>query len=223
MDAVLLDERSSLSVPAIHGFLKAFFPKLAHHVLTEQTCSLIDNLVGSLTSMVDVVDIQATAFRLTGDLRALALVYSSSTQVKPPANLQLGLDTLLARTKSIRMKETKQHEAESTPPSKKRKIGSEDKEKNEDDEEATNSEEDNLAKECTSKKTKAQEKSSEEDEAKCKESVVQSEFEKVRVKAVTSTGCSQSSYRSASSGSWLEMLEKAIAGLQVIVQMQVNN
>lgn len=124
VDAVLLDERASLGVPAIHQFLKTFFPKLASHVLTEQTCTIIDNFVVSLTSMVDAVDIQATAHKLTGDLRALTLVYNSGTRLKAPNNLQAALETLLSRTRSARLKETQQQQQQDEAPSKKRKFNS---------------------------------------------------------------------------------------------------
>lgn len=148
IDSVLLDERSSLAVPAIHAFLKTFFPKLASHVLTVQTCSIIDNLVSTLSSMVEMVDLQASAHRLVGDLRALALVYSSGADVKPPASLQPALETLLSRIKSTRtrIKDTNQQEFEA--PSKKRKYNvaaddlEEDDEDDEDDEEEEEEEDD---------------------------------------------------------------------------------
>ena len=110
VDAVILDERSSLAVPAIHAFLKTFFPKLASHVLTEQTCSIIDNLVTTLSSMVEVVDLQTSALRLIGDLRALSIVYSSGAELKAPVSLQPALENLLTRIKTTRdmIKEGKQ-------------------------------------------------------------------------------------------------------------------
>ncbi|XP_014226620.1 ubiquitin carboxyl-terminal hydrolase 34 isoform X1 [Trichogramma pretiosum] len=102
VDAVLLDERSSLGVQAIFAFLKTFFPKLATHVLTEQTCSIIDNLVSSLISLADVVDLSNSMPRLIGDLRALDIVYSSGHDLKAPSTLQPALEILLNRCKISR-------------------------------------------------------------------------------------------------------------------------
>lgn len=209
MDAVLLDERSSLSVPSIHAFLKTFFPKLAHHVLTEQTCSLIDNTVTSLVNMVDVVDVSLLAYRLTGDLRALALVYNSGTQIKPTPSLQLALDTLLTRTKSLRAKETKDSEA----PSKKRKFSAIDEKEKKDD--VANSGDESAAESCSKETTK-----DDEEDAKPSESLELDFAEKrLRPKAAGSAANS----RAPTNVSWLEMLEKTIVNLQVIVQMQLNN
>lgn len=137
IDSVLLDERSSLAVPAIHAFLKTFFPKLASHVLTEQTCSIIDNLVSTLSSMVEVVDLQASAHRLVGDLRALALVYSSGADIKPPESLQPALETLLTRIKTTRarMKEANQQEFEAPTRKRKYNVADDLEDDDEDDEE----------------------------------------------------------------------------------------
>lgn len=240
VDAVLLDERSSLGVPAIHAFLKTFFPKLASHVLTEQTCSLIDNLVSSLTAMVEAVDVQVAAHRLTGDLRALALVYSSGTRLKPPSGLQPALDTLLARTRATKAKESSQKELEA--PSKKRKFSSSEEE--EQDEKSVLLLVDETTKEQksgfllnTEEKTTCDKdddtKASEIDEDKVEDTVksktLATNITTVSSAAVsgttttTTSSCASQLRCSLTNVSWLEMLEKTIVDLQMIVQLQIEN
>lgn len=245
VDAVLLDERSSLGVPAIHAFLKTFFPKLANHVLTEQTCSLIDNLVSSMSAMVEAVDIKVSAHRLTGDLRALALVYSSGTRLEAPPGLLPALETLLARTRAARIKETSQQEAEA--PSKKRKFtaseeGSEetarrkahsptdevrgardsnsemdveDKDKTEkegDEVKSSEAVDERLAHEDKSQSTKIERAS---DGTSISSSLVSA--------SGTGSACANQLLCSLTNVSWLEMLEKTIINLQVIVTLQTKN
>ncbi|XP_018562913.1 ubiquitin carboxyl-terminal hydrolase 34 [Anoplophora glabripennis] len=84
VDAVLLDERSALTVDIIYEFLTEFFPKVSAHVLSEQTLTMIDNTVVSLSEQVGSFDVVKMAKRLAGDLRALILVYSSPEAVPPP-------------------------------------------------------------------------------------------------------------------------------------------
>lgn len=84
IDAVLLDERSALTVDVIYEFLVAFFPKVSGHVLSEQTLTMIDNTVVALSEQVASLEINKVAKRLSGDLRALILVYSSPEAVPPP-------------------------------------------------------------------------------------------------------------------------------------------
>ncbi|KAK5649017.1 hypothetical protein RI129_003909 [Pyrocoelia pectoralis] len=84
IDAILLDERSSLTVDIIYEFLIMFFPKVSAHVLSEQTLTMIDNTVVGLSEQVNSVDLKKTAKRLAGDIRALVLVYSSPEAVPPP-------------------------------------------------------------------------------------------------------------------------------------------
>lgn len=232
VDAVLLDERSSLGVPAIHAFLKTFFPKLANHVLTEQTCLLIDNLVSSMMAMVEAVDIQSSAHRLTGDLRALALVYSSSSRLKPPSTLLPALETLLSRTRTITIKKSPSPEAEA--PSKKRKFVNDDSESSEKDL-------------CTQIKDIDTKKNiSEEEEKKDVNDMTSSDSgdDKIAVRHKNNTqaetiatnistispnlvtsanGCTNQLRCSLTNVSWLEMLEKTIIDLQMIVQMQTKN
>lgn len=235
VDAVLLDERSSLGVPAIHAFLKTFFPKLANHVLTEQTCLLIDNLVSSLTAMVEAVDVEASAHRLTGDLRALALVYSSSTRLKPPVSLLPALETLLSRTRIITVKESRVSPEVETH-NKRRKLC--------DDSETTDK---NL---CAPIKNIDQNDVSEAEidktdtvnDAMSSDSVddkvdaarhkqpgnVQTETVATTISGsgsppslvTTPNSCTNQLRCSLTSGSWLEMLEKTIVDLQTIVQVQ---
>lgn len=84
IDAVLLDERSALTVDVIYEFLVAFFPKVSAHVLSEQTLTMIDNTVVTLSEQISSLDISRVAKRMSGDLRALILVYSSPEAVPPP-------------------------------------------------------------------------------------------------------------------------------------------
>ncbi|KAL3285850.1 hypothetical protein HHI36_000370 [Cryptolaemus montrouzieri] len=84
VDAILLDERLALTVDVIYNFLVAFFPKVSAHVLSEQTLTMIDNTVVSLSEQVSSLDIIKMAQRLSGDLRALILVYNSPEAVPPP-------------------------------------------------------------------------------------------------------------------------------------------
>lgn len=237
VDAVLLDERSSLGVPAIHAFLKTFFPKLANHVLTEQTCVLIDNLVSSLTTMVEAVDVEASAHRLTGDLRALALVYSSSTRLKPPSSLLPALETLLSRTRIITVKESR-----STPeleaPSKRRKLCSDaapvdrdlcapikdiDTEHNisEAEMDKTDAANDTMSSDSGDDKVAAtaRHKSGTVVQA---EAIATSIGDAVSSPSLVTTAnsCTNQLRCSLTNISWLEMLEKTIVDLQTIVQVQ---
>ncbi|XP_034942559.1 ubiquitin carboxyl-terminal hydrolase puf [Chelonus insularis] len=251
VDAVLLDERSSLGVPAIHAFLKTFFPKLATHVLTQQTCSLIDNLVSTLSAMVDAVDIKSSAHRLTGDLRALALVYSSGSQLEPPKSLHQTLETLLTRTRAIRLKETSQQQQEVEAPAKKRKFTSnsdcEDESSrrianspNKNEETLTNHTEHvetNAVMDVEDKtKTEKQEEksmSSEEERTTSEDNKIQNSKGSGSVDGMslsptlmspsTAGSCNNQLLCSLTNISWLEMLEKTIVNLQVIVSMQTKN
>ncbi|KAK2584981.1 hypothetical protein KPH14_008512 [Odynerus spinipes] len=206
VDAVLLDERSSLGVPAIHAFLKTFFPKLANHVLTEQTCLLIDNLVSSMTAMVEAVDIQASAHRLTGDLRALALVYSSSTRLKPPTSLQAALETLLTRTRTIKVKESNQQELEA--PSKK------------------HIEENDIIEKSDTSPDSTDDKNSSRHKENIQMETISTNVEAIStnlVTTVTSNSCTNQLRCSLTNMSRIEMLEKTIVDLQMIVQLQPKN
>uniref|UniRef100_A0A6P7F8D8 ubiquitinyl hydrolase 1 n=1 Tax=Diabrotica virgifera virgifera TaxID=50390 RepID=A0A6P7F8D8_DIAVI len=84
VDAVLLDERSALTVDIIYEFLTLFFPKVSAHVLSEQTLTMIDNTVVSLSEQIGSLNILKMAKRLAGDIRALILVYNSPEAVPPP-------------------------------------------------------------------------------------------------------------------------------------------
>lgn len=93
IDAVILDERSALTVNVIYEFLVAFFPKVSAHVLSEQTLTMIDNTVVAISEQVGSLEVNKMAKRLIGDLRALILVYSSPEGV-PPALLKNTLKQL---------------------------------------------------------------------------------------------------------------------------------
>jgi len=70
--------------------------------LTEQTCNLIENLISSLSDIMSQVNVQSTAYKLNGDLRALSLVYSSDVPPPPSEELVSTIDALLAKTKLAR-------------------------------------------------------------------------------------------------------------------------
>lgn len=233
VDAVLLDERSSLGVPAIHAFLKTFFPKLANHVLTEQTCLLIDNLVSSMTAMVEAVDVEASAQRLTGDLRALALVYSSSTRLKPPATLLPALETLLLRTRTV----TKSNSSEEEAPSKKRKLNvNDDSEAADKDLRAQIKDVDHLETDISAEAedktdvmkhgTMSSESGDDKTAAKQKPGNVQAETIATGISTVSpslvgsANACANQLRCTLTNVSWLEMLESTIVDLQMIVQVQ---
>nr|XP_012145219.1 PREDICTED: ubiquitin carboxyl-terminal hydrolase 34 isoform X2 [Megachile rotundata] len=237
VDAVLLDERSSLGIPAIHAFFKTFFPKLANHVLTEQTCLLIDNLIKSMVAMVEAVDIQASAHRLTGDLRALALIYSSSTRLKPPSSLLPALETLLSRTRAIKVKDSNQQEVEA--PTKKRKFTV-----NEDTETTDKelhlpikeiSEQKNVSEINVEKKDKTETNdmtsSDSGDDKTISRNTIQAEniptsittISSSLIDTVTSNNCTNQLRCSLTNVSWFEMLEKTIIDLQTIVQLQTKS
>lgn len=237
VDAVLLDERSSLGVPAIHAFLKTFFPKLANHVLTEQTCLLIDNLVSSLTGMVEAVDVEASAHRMTGDLRALALVYSSSTRLKPPVSLLPALETLLSRTRTITVKENRASPEVDTH-TKRRKLcdDSETAEKNlrapiKDIDQNSASEAEAMDKTDAVNDAMSSDAVDEKaDTARHKQSGNVQVAETIATAiggggsppslVTTPNSCTNQLRCSLTNGSWLEMLEKTIVDLQTIVQVQ---
>ncbi|XP_032664565.1 ubiquitin carboxyl-terminal hydrolase puf isoform X2 [Odontomachus brunneus] len=242
VDAVLLDERSSLGVPAIHAFLKTFFPKLASHVLTEQTCLLIDNLVSSMTAMVEAVDVEASAQRLTGDLRALALVYSSSTRLKPPATLLPALETLLSRTRTITVKKSSSSDGEA--PTKKRKIVSDDSESADKDLRVVQVKdvgmENSLSTEAEDKtdvmKHGAMSSEPGDDKVAAVTVAARQKSSNVQTDAIaggisnvspnlvtTANACTNQLRCTLTNVSWLEMLESTIVDLQMIVQVQSKN
>lgn len=237
VDAVLLDERSSLGIPAIHAFLKTFFPKLANHVLTEQTCLLIDNLVSSMVAMVEAVDIQASAHRLTGDLRALALVYNSSTRLKPPSSLLPALETLLSRTRAIKVKESNQQEVEA--PTKKRKFMVNENNETNDKELHLPIKEFNEQKNISNINIEEKDKievndmtsSDSGDDKTISRNNIQAENISTNISTispslidtVTSNNCTNQLRCSLTNVSWFEMLEKTILDLQTIVQLQAKN
>lgn len=117
VDAVLLDERSSLAIDPIYEFLVAFFPKVSvallflsvffllvtlqplslqvsNRVLTERTLTTITAGVQSLIEHASTLELCTN--RLAGDVRALALVYGSEDRPAPP-QLPLTLNRIRGR------------------------------------------------------------------------------------------------------------------------------
>lgn len=76
--------------------------QVASHVLTEQTCSLIENLVGSLSDSLSSLNIRNSAYKLNGDLRALTLVYGSEVSLQMSDDFLPMLEQLLTKTKDAR-------------------------------------------------------------------------------------------------------------------------
>merc|ERR1719228_2874811 len=78
VDAVLLDERSSLNNQYVFQFLYVFFPKVADQVLTDQVKSLIHGMCKNLIEIAGTYDLTRpnTVKHLNGDFRALLLVHS---------------------------------------------------------------------------------------------------------------------------------------------------
>ncbi|XP_050445731.1 ubiquitin carboxyl-terminal hydrolase 34 isoform X2 [Cataglyphis hispanica] len=236
VDAVLLDERSSLGVPAIHAFLKTFFPKLASHVLTEQTCLLIDNLVSSLTAMVDAVDVEASAHRLTGDLRALALVYSSSTRLKPSSSLLPALETLLSRTRIITVKENRSSSEVESPSKRRRLCGDSEPVDKELCAPINDIDMENNISEADIDKADTVNDTMSSDSGDDKAATARHKSGNVQAETIATSGtvspprlvttansCTNQLRCSLTNVSWLEMLEKTIVDLQTIVQVQSKN
>ncbi|CAH0550563.1 unnamed protein product [Brassicogethes aeneus] len=127
IDAVLLDERSALTTDIIYEFLCAFFPKVSAHVLSEQTLTMIDNTVVSLSEQTASLDLTKTARRLAGDLRALILVYNSPEAVPPPL-LQTTLIQIQVKVKAdiakVEAKEKALEDKKAAKVSKKESAGS---------------------------------------------------------------------------------------------------
>ncbi len=76
VDAVLLDERSSLNNSHVFNFLLNFFPKVCDQVLTDQVQGIISHLVGNFIDSASSFELTllGTLKQLNGDLRALILV-----------------------------------------------------------------------------------------------------------------------------------------------------
>ncbi|XP_040568738.2 ubiquitin carboxyl-terminal hydrolase 34 [Lepeophtheirus salmonis] len=111
VDAVLLDERSSLNNPHIFNFLLLFFPKVSNQVLTEQVQSIISQLVSNFIDMAGtfVLDRVTPVRHLNGDLRALFLVSSSRSNFLS--------DELLQALKILRSSVEKKLEGKGRPSS----------------------------------------------------------------------------------------------------------
>merc|ERR1712062_322308 len=79
VDAVLLDERSSLNNSHVFSFLLNFFPKVCDQVLTDQVQGVVAHLVGNFIDSAGTFNLSAVnGLRgLNGDLRALILVSST--------------------------------------------------------------------------------------------------------------------------------------------------
>lgn len=71
---------------------------MSAHVLSEQTLTLIDNTVVTLDEQLDSFDLVKIGRRLSGDLRALILVYNSP-EAAVPAVLKTTLKKIQAKVK----------------------------------------------------------------------------------------------------------------------------
>ena len=102
VDAVLLDERSSLNNQYIFNFLCTFFPKVSSQVLTDQVLSIINQLVRNFIDIAGAFNLtRANPVRhLNGDLRALLLVSTTRTD-HLTLDLLKALNTLRLRVDKI--------------------------------------------------------------------------------------------------------------------------
>ncbi|XP_034239169.1 ubiquitin carboxyl-terminal hydrolase puf isoform X4 [Thrips palmi] len=129
VEAVLLDERSSLNIPVIYNFLSTYFPKVCKQVLTDQTLRVLQSIPGQLSELVGNMDVISDAARLNGDLRALLLVQravppqpNASTSQAVPLSTTLSL--LLKKILTARSNHLSDDNRPSDPPPKRRKISS---------------------------------------------------------------------------------------------------
>merc|ERR1712142_966506 len=100
VDAVLLDERSSLNNQYVFQFLYIFFPKVSDQVLTDQVKNLIQSLCQHLHTVSNTFDLskQMSVKQLNGDLRALVLVQAGVKEIDKE-QLKESVMTLKQRTK----------------------------------------------------------------------------------------------------------------------------
>ncbi|CAH2011093.1 unnamed protein product [Acanthoscelides obtectus] len=146
-----------INLSAVLGFEavplhSTYFPKLwldvykaqvSSHVLSEQTLTMIDNTVVSLSEQVGSLDVLKLARRLSGDLRALILVYKSPEAVPPPL-LKTTLKQLQTRLRAEKVKLTPKEE-----PAKKGNSGGTGKKESRPEDEASSS---SKSDDCVNKK-----------------------------------------------------------------------
>jgi len=101
VDAVLLDERSSLNNQYVFQFLYIFFPKVSDQVLTDQVKNLIQSLCQHLHTVSNTFDLskQMSVKQLNGDLRALVLVQAGVKEIDKE-QLKESVRTLKQRTQN---------------------------------------------------------------------------------------------------------------------------
>jgi len=115
VDAVLLDERSSLNNSHVFNFLLNFFPKVCDQVLTDQVQGIISHLVGNFIESAASFNLSLinTLKQLNGDLRALILVSSTRGELLTQALME-ALKTLKTRVEIQQSKETDEKSAENS-------------------------------------------------------------------------------------------------------------
>ena len=120
VDAVLLDERSSLNNQYVFQFLYVFFPKVSDQVLTDQVKSLIQSLCTNLHNVASSYDLNThgSVRRLNGDLRALILVQSGVREIDKD-QLRESVRTLKerAQTRQIQVSAEIKEKSETKPES----------------------------------------------------------------------------------------------------------
>lgn len=122
LEAVLLDERTSLNQTPIYKFVSTFLPKVKcqhvamcpslnlidaqvkSQVLGEQTRVLISKLVEELIGVSSSMDLLAQSQALNGDLRALIVAYNSDRSLPISESLSTALEVILARLRSLNEK-----------------------------------------------------------------------------------------------------------------------
>ncbi|XP_078316021.1 ubiquitin carboxyl-terminal hydrolase 34-like isoform X4 [Crassostrea virginica] len=132
VDSVLLDERLSLNNTNIYQFFCNFFPKVHQQVLSDQGRSLLDSLVASVTAEKAAIEnvryekeLSSICQRVTGDLRAMLLIFS----VQPPKKLNSLLEESLHYILQVCHDHQKQHAATAHTPSLKRSNSEQEQQK----------------------------------------------------------------------------------------------
>merc|ERR1719309_1937227 len=113
VDAVLLDERSSLNNQYVFQFLYVFFPKVADQVLTDQVKSLIHSLCKNLESVSSNYDLSKpnSVKHLNGDMRALLLVHSGVSDI---ATVDLKAAVLILKDRVVKQASVMESEVQSS-------------------------------------------------------------------------------------------------------------
>ncbi|CAH1793285.1 unnamed protein product [Owenia fusiformis] len=142
VDAVLLDERLSLSDSHIYQFFCNFFPKVYQQVLNDQGKALMESIVASVVAeraALDNVrsdrDFNNIAQRINGDVRAMLLIFS----VQPPKSfggiLKQNLQSILKICQKYQQAKRAREEQERKREEQERKLEEQERKKLEEERE----------------------------------------------------------------------------------------